>query len=90
MVCPKCNGRGWYENPRYPNPASWSYAGVPSFKCSKCRETGYIIGNISDILQLLKVLQHKIYDKELSKEIKQAIESIEKPYEPLPPDKLLR
>jgi hypothetical protein len=75
--CPKCKGNGWYPNPRYPNPSSWSWAGEPSFKCSKCKETGYIIGNVKDVLSFLKVLQNELRGEMLI-ELKQCIDTIEK------------
>lgn len=46
MTCKKCNGRGWYENPKYPNPASWSWAGDPSIKCIISDGTGISLFNI--------------------------------------------
>lgn len=79
MRCPKCEGRGWYENPKYPNPASWSYAGEPSIDCRKCGKRGYIIGNVPDVVEFLKVLANNFeHDKERLREIKQCIEAIEK------------
>ena len=78
MKCPKCDGKGWYDNPKYPNPASWSDAGVPTFKCGKCRQTGYIIGNAKDVIDFLVVLEKRFErDKETLREIKQCIKAIE-------------
>ncbi len=75
--CTKCDGRGWYENPRYPLVGSW--AGIPSFKCGKCKETGYVIGNVKDVLQFLKHLRVKFeYDKEYREQVDQCIAAIEK------------
>jgi hypothetical protein len=59
MKCPKCDGKGWYANPRYPNPASWSWAGEPSFPCRNCGKSGYIIGNTKDVVDFLKHLKVK-------------------------------
>lgn len=80
MICPKCKGAGHYPNPRYPNPASWSYAGEPSLPCRKCKQTGYIIGNVADVLDHLKHLQVKFElenDKEYLRYARECIEAIE-------------
>ena len=80
MKCEKCSGRGWYENPRYPNPASYSWAGEPSFKCKKCRGTGYIIGEVRDVLDFLQHLKVKFElekDREYLRSVNQCIEAIE-------------
>lgn len=79
MKCPKCDGRGWYENPSYPNPASWNYAGEPTKRCGKCKESGYIIGNVKDVLSFLKHLQVKFElekDAEYVRLTKQCITAI--------------
>lgn len=79
MKCPKCDGKGWYDNPKYPNPASYSHAGEPSIKCKHCNGTGYIIGDVKDLLAFLKHLQ--VYfekDKHYYHQVKQCIDIIEK------------
>jgi predicted nucleic-acid-binding Zn-ribbon protein len=81
MKCPKCNGSGFRVNKSYPNPASWSFAGVPGWPCKHCGESGYIIGNIKDVLDFLKHLEVKFgveHNKEYVKMVKQCIDSIEK------------
>ena len=76
MKCDKCKGRGWYENPKYPEKGN--FAGIPSIDCGKCKGSGYVIGNIKDVLQHLKYLQIKFeYDKTLLREINQCIDTIE-------------
>ena len=57
MECPKCKGKGWLENPNYYNhdpQYSWSHGIQPSKKCAKCNGTGFIIGNIKDIVRRLE------------------------------------
>lgn len=78
MECPQCDGKGWYDNPKYPNPASWSDAGVPTIKCKKCRETGWIIGKPSEVVEFLNVLAIRFErDKEILREVNQCIKAIE-------------
>lgn len=75
MKCEKCVGRGWYENPKYPMKGNW--AGVSSFKCGKCRGTGYVIGSIKEVLEFLKVLQNN--PSAITKhDIQECIDTIEK------------
>lgn len=80
MICPKCKGAGCYRNPKYPNPASWSYAGEPNLPCRKCRQTGYIIGNVKDVMDHLKHLLVKFEmegDKEYQRYTHECIKAIE-------------
>lgn len=81
MKCPKCKGCGYYPNPKYPNPASWSYAGEPSFPCRKCKQTGFVIGNVKEVLEFLNHLKVKFEierDKDYLREVNQCIDVIEK------------
>ena len=58
MMCGKCNGRGVVANPRYyrhSNSEAWEM-GIPATKpCKHCGGSGYIIGNIGDIVERLRV-----------------------------------
>lgn len=55
MICSKCNGRGWYDNPRWEGSG---HGGVsPSLRCKKCNETGYVLGNVKDVVSTLKRLE---------------------------------
>ena len=79
MICGKCEGKGWYDNPKYPNPVHYSYAGEPTLRCRKCRGIGYVIGNVNDVLDFLKHLEVKFEkDKEYLPQVKQCIDTIEK------------
>ena len=56
MICPVCKGVGEVDNPRYNNLPSWKVYedGIPSRKkCRKCAGHGYILGNVSDAINLL-------------------------------------
>lgn len=56
MKCPKCNGRGRVDNPRYyaHSPSwSWEHDIKPSKPCPNCNGTGFIIGNINEIADRL-------------------------------------
>lgn len=78
MICKKCEGKGWYDNPKYPAPTSHSWAGVPTIDCRICKGTGYIIGNVKDVISFLKVLENRFHnDKEILKEVNQCILAIE-------------
>lgn len=57
MKCPKCNGSGYVSNPRYYNHSSvwaWEHDIPARLKCSNCKGSGFIIGNIADIADRLK------------------------------------
>jgi len=58
MRCNKCNGAGVVANPRYyrhSNVEAWEM-GIPATKpCKHCGGSGYIIGNIGDIVERLRV-----------------------------------
>lgn len=77
MICDKCQGKGWYPNPKYPSAGNW--AGIPSFKCGKCKSSGYIIGNVKDVLDHMEYLKVKFKnDKETMRHIEQCIDVITK------------
>ena len=57
MKCTKCNGKGWVTNTRYyrHSPSwSWEHDISPIKPCKDCKGSGYIIGNINDIVDRLK------------------------------------
>lgn len=58
MICGKCNGRGVVPNLiyyRHSNSEAWEM-GIPVTKpCERCGGSGYIIGNIGDIVERLRV-----------------------------------
>lgn len=79
MKCPKCDGKGWRRNPK------WTGGGCDvypiSYPCRYCGESGYVIGNVRDVLNYLKGMQARAErsgDKRTSAELKRCISIIEK------------
>ena len=57
MKCPKCNGKGLCYNPRYYRHSSseaWEMGIQPNIPCKHCNGSGFIIGNISEIVDRLR------------------------------------
>lgn len=84
MKCKKCEGRGWNENARYWNAKSninsdYYLRYEPSIECGKCKGSGYIIGNVKDVLDFLKHLEAAkfMHDKEYREQVRQCIDAIE-------------
>lgn len=83
MTCNKCNGKGWNHNERYwKAKADINSSGYlrynPSVKCGKCKGSGFIIGNIKEVLDFLKHLQVKFaHDKHYLDQVKNCINTIE-------------
>lgn len=88
-ICKKCEGRGWNYNEiyydtkhKYPNSDAYMQYN-PTKKCGKCKGTGFIIGNVSEVLDFLKFLEGKIErkeflsGKEIIDQVKQCISVIE-------------
>lgn len=79
MKCPKCNGTGVIDNPRYYRYSSFvAYErGIKAIKdCKNCNGSGYIIGNIQDIVDRLECAAKGVT---ISKdEAKQMLEAITK------------
>lgn len=79
MVCPKCEGKGWIRNPRWTGGSCDVYP--ISYKCKFCEESGYVIGNVRDVLDYMNFLlaQHqRMGDKEGTAKIKRCISIITK------------
>ncbi len=80
--CDKCDGNGQKDNPKYWNAKSkyqtdWYLIYDPIIKCNYCKGTGYVIKDIKDAINILKVWKNNpkgITDKEF----KQAVEILEK------------
>lgn len=58
MMCPKCNGSGFVDNPRYYSyptgcTDAWCHGIAPMIKCRNCSGSGFIIGNIKEIADRL-------------------------------------
>ena len=66
MICPKCNGKGFVDNPRfysYKTGCNDAYVhGIePTKKCKECNGKGFIIGNIKADLQV-KIAERDVPD----------------------------
>lgn len=77
MKCPKCNGRGVIANPRYyrySNSVAYE-KGIKAIKdCKNCNGSGYIIGNIQDIVDRLECAANGVtISKEEAKQMLNAI-----------------
>lgn len=58
MICDKCNGKGSKTNPKLYNVPIWKAyeKGYDKpIKCSKCGGSGFIIGNIQEVIKSLDV-----------------------------------
>ena len=77
MKCPKCNGEGLASNPRYYRySSSEAYErGIPAaIECKHCHGSGYIIGNIQDIVDRLECAANGVtISKEEAKQMLNAI-----------------
>lgn len=57
MICPKCKGKGLVDNPRYychSNSEAWEMGIKPTKTCRQCKGSGFIIGNIGEIVDRLR------------------------------------
>lgn len=72
MKCTKCKGRGWINNPRFCGKDIDCTS--PTITCKRCGGTGYIIGNIHDVIERLESAANG--DTINQKEAKQMLESI--------------
>lgn len=77
MKCPRCDGKGYVDNPRYYNVGSaiaYERGISPAKKCSKCNGSGFIIGNIQEIADRLLVAANGVtITKKEAKEMYDAI-----------------
>lgn len=74
MICEKCKGRGRRENPRYHGCQDIGWH-EPMICCRACGGSGFIVGNLREVLDVLKVIRNGgSYRKE---DIEQAIKVIE-------------
>lgn len=58
MKCPKCNGRGFIDNPRFYSYKTgcndaYQHGIEPTKKCVTCNGSGYIVGNLKEIAERL-------------------------------------
>lgn len=57
MKCPKCNGKGYVTNKQYynlGNSLAYEKGVLPMKPCYHCNQSGYIIGNIKDVIDRLE------------------------------------
>lgn len=57
MICKKCNGNGYRNNPRYHGcqDVGWH---EPRIKCRACEGSGFIVGSLKEVLDVLKVIRN--------------------------------
>ena len=79
MRCSKCNGTGYVRNSRYYRHSvveAWEM-GIPALKlCDKCQGSGFIIGNIGEIVDRLRCAVNGVTIT--PREAKQMLDAIEK------------
>lgn len=81
MKCQKCEGKGWIHNNKYYTMASCvAYErGIESRKeCNDCKGSGYIIGDVKDVIRNLEYLLHTAMGREERKIIQQCLDVITK------------
>lgn len=78
--CTKCNGQGTYPNPKYYSSRADYIMYEPYKKCGICKGSGYVIGDIKDAFNVLRV--YKNNPKSITdEEFKKCIEILEKVFE---------
>jgi len=80
--CDKCDGKGWKDNPKYWNAKAkyqtdWYLHYKTRVNCKTCKGTGYVIGDVMDAIDVLKVWKNNP-NGITNKDFKQAIEILEK------------
>lgn len=58
MICDKCNGKGFYDNPKMytvPNCIAWECGYTEPIKCRKCGGTGFLIGNAEEVIKAIDI-----------------------------------
>ena len=79
MKCVKCNGKGKRDNPkyyRYGCAVAYERGIQPMVNCKSCNGSGYIIGNIKDVINFLEHLKVKFElekNKEYLREVEQCL-----------------
>ncbi|MCR9066501.1 MAG: hypothetical protein NXI00_21185 [Cytophagales bacterium] len=59
--CKKCNGSGFQDNPKYWNTkakypkSDWYLQYDATINCRKCKGTGYLLEDVKDAIEVLKV-----------------------------------
>lgn len=56
MICDKCNGKGFYENPHcrlVSNVVAWERGYTEPIKCRKCGGSGFLIGNANEVIEAI-------------------------------------
>ena len=78
--CDKCDGNGWKDNPKYWNATrmnDWYLQYNPRIDCRACKGTGYMIGDVRDAIDILRVYKNNPHGITKSEFLK-AIEILEK------------
>ena len=58
MICDKCNGKGFYDNPKMnhvSNVIAWERGYTEPIKCRKCGGTGFLLGNAADVIKAIDI-----------------------------------
>lgn len=58
MICDKCNGKGFYDNPKrftVSNCIAWEHGYTEPIKCRKCGGTGFLLGNAEEVIKAIDV-----------------------------------
>lgn len=79
MKCKKCQGCGWIRNPKWVGGGSASDGITPSRTCKTCQGTGFVVGDMKDVISQLKYVAATllaINQKELSNDIQECIKII--------------
>lgn len=56
MICDKCDGKGFYENPHcclVSNVVAWERGYAEPIKCRKCGGSGFLIGNANEVIEAI-------------------------------------
>lgn len=81
--CPKCDGNGWKDNPRYWS-AKAKYATEyylrydPRIRCRECKGTGYVVGDVRDAIDTLRVWKNNPQGLLHSSDFTKAVKILEK------------
>lgn len=87
MRCEKCDGKGCKDNPKYYEAkckykTDYYLTFEPTIKCRACKGTGYVIGDVKDVLNFLRGLEMKFShfkdDIEYLDKVRECIKIIEK------------
>lgn len=58
MICDKCKGRGWIENPhlfQVPGWMAYERGYSQPIKCKRCNGSGFLIGNAQEVMETIDI-----------------------------------